>query len=227
MDGSLAVSGKRLENGIGYVALQDIGGNIDTLKGYANELQRLIQDIDQEPTCGWIVSLRGNTGGSVFPMVTGLAPIIGEGEIGGFLLPDGNRKMLSLQKGNVWIDGDVVPKFGELLDAPSYTLKEPMPPVAVLVDQQTASAAEITALAFIGRPESRLFGEPTGGYTTGNEVFPLFDGAMMILTFAKELDRTGKIYSEQIIPDVIVPSSEAMDVAIEWLLTHLTCSSEQ
>jgi hypothetical protein len=227
VDGSQAVSGKRLENGIGYVALQDIGGNLETLKDYANTLHHIIQDIDQEPTCGWIVSLRGNTGGSVFPMVAGLTPIIGEGEIGGFLLPNGQRRILSLDEGFVLVDGVVIPQFGELLNEHLYTLKEPLPPVAVLVDQQTASAAEITALAFIGRSNSRLFGEPTAGYTTGNEVFPMFDGAMMILTFAKELDRTGKVYFESIIPDEIVSSSEVMDAAIKWLLTHPMCISDQ
>lgn len=227
VDGSQAVSGERLENDIGYVALQDIGGNLETLKDYANTLHHLIQDIDQEPTCGWIVSLRGNTGGSVFPMVTGLSPIIGEGEIGGFLLADGQRKILSLQDGNVVIDEVVIPKFGELLSEPLYTLKQPLPPVAILIDKQTASAAEITALAFMGRPNSRLFGEPTGGYTTGNEVFPLFDGAMLILTFAKELDRTGRVQSESIIPDEIVSSTEVIDDAIDWLLTQPTCASNQ
>ncbi len=227
VDGSQAVSGKRLENGIGYVALKDIGGNLETLQEYANALQQIVQEIDQSPTCGWIVSLRGNTGGSVFPMVAGLSSIIGEGEIGGFLLADGQRKILALQDGNVLIDGVVVPGFGELLDKPSYTLKQPMPPVAVLVDQRSASAAEITAIAFIGRPDSRLFGEPTGGYTTGNEVFPLFDGALLILTFAKELDRTGTVYSESITPDELVSSNDVMDVAIEWLLTQPACASDQ
>ncbi len=227
VDGSQAVSGKRLENGIGYLALQDIGGNLETLKDYANTLHQIIQDIDEESTCGWVVSLRGNGGGSVFPMVAGLSPIIGEGEIGGFLLADGRQKILSLQDGFVLVDGVVIPEFGELLDEPLYVLKQTMPPVAVLVDQQTASAAEITALAFIGRPNSRLFGKSTGGYTTGNEVFPLFDGAMLILTFAKELDRTGKVYSESIIPDELVPSEDVMDTALEWLLAQPACASDQ
>jgi C-terminal processing protease CtpA/Prc len=226
VDGSKAVSGKRLENDLGYVAVRDIGGNLETLKEYANALAQLIRDIDQQPTCGWIVDLRANTGGSMFPMVAGLTPIIGEGEIGGFLLGDGQRKTLSLQDGRVLVDDVVIPKFGELLDEPLYTLKRPAPPVAVLVGKKTASSAEITALAFIGRPDSRLFGEPTGGYTTANEVFPLFDGAMLVLTFATELDRTGAVYSESIIPDELVSDTKAMDAAIEWLLAQPACVSE-
>jgi len=66
VDGSQAVSGKRLANGIGYLSLQDIAGNLETLKDYANTFHHIIQDIDQEPTCGWIVSLRGNTGAIIF-----------------------------------------------------------------------------------------------------------------------------------------------------------------
>jgi hypothetical protein len=225
-DGSMAVSGSRLENEIGYVALQEINGNLDTLTSYANTLHNIIQDIDQEPVCGWIVSLRGNTGGSMFPMITGLAPIIGEGNIGGFLLVDGQRMILSIENGKVLIDDVVVQNYGELLNEPLYTLKNPMPPVAVLVDRHTASAAEIATLAFIGRPDSRIFGESTSGFTTGNEAFPLFDGALLILSVSVELDRDGNIYSESLLPDEIVSSEASLDAAIEWLLSQENCSKE-
>ena len=89
-------------------------------------------------------------------MVAGLSPIIGEGEIGGFLQANGQRKILSLQDGNVLIDDIVVPKYGELLNEPLYTLKNPMPLVTPGLDSprlwpSVTSANEARAYSPIDR----------------------------------------------------------------------------
>jgi len=219
-----AVVGERLENSIGYVELHSVSGNLETLKGYANRLQQIIQDIDQETTCGWVVDLRDNTGGDMAPMLAGLAPIIGNGDIGGFVFVEGQRKIMSLQDGKILLDGEVVPLYGDLIDGPIYNLKESMPPVAVLVSGRTASSGEITALAFVGRPDSQLFGEPTSGKTTTVTGFPLFDGALLYLTVGKDVDRNGTAYDGSIIPDELVSYEEVLDRAVEWLLNQPSCT---
>ncbi|WP_267881957.1 MULTISPECIES: hypothetical protein [unclassified Streptomyces] len=63
-------------------------------------------------------------------------------------------------------------------------------------------------MAFRGRPESRSFGLPTAGLATGNESYPLSDGALLILTQAADLDRTGRRYTNTpIAPDDRVEST--------------------
>src|SRR5437899_12878929 len=48
---------------------------------------------------------------------------------------------------------------------------------AVLTDESTASVGEAVAVAFIGRSNTRSFGQPTAGVPTGNVVYHLADGA--------------------------------------------------
>lgn len=45
---------------------------------YGNELFKAVST-GSAKSCGFVVDLRGNAGGDVFPMVTGLSPLIGDG----------------------------------------------------------------------------------------------------------------------------------------------------
>lgn len=40
----------------------------------------LVADLDEQDPSGWIVDLRGNAGGNMFPMLTVVAPLLGNGE---------------------------------------------------------------------------------------------------------------------------------------------------
>ncbi len=53
------------------------------MKKFASLLQREIKELDQNEIDNWIIDLRGNTGGNMYPMYLGLSPILGEG-IGGY-----------------------------------------------------------------------------------------------------------------------------------------------
>lgn len=70
------------------------------------------------------------------------------------------------------------------------------------------------------------------GLSTSNEMMPLSDGAMLLLTTAVFADRTGKAYSDRITPDVAVgdpegATSEAsvtLREAVSWLRAQPGCS---
>ena len=42
-------------------------------------------------TCGWIIDLRGNGGGNMYPMLAGLKPFLGDTVLGAFVGPDKTR----------------------------------------------------------------------------------------------------------------------------------------
>ena len=92
-----------------------------------------------------------------------------------------------------------------------------------MIGPQTASAGEATAISFRGRPNTRFFGTASYGLTTGNEGFPLSDGAIILLTTVVELDRTGQEYGEKILPDVVTSNPESD--ASEWLLAQPACKT--
>lgn len=82
-------------------------------------------------------------------------------------------------------------------------------PVAVLVGPETASAAELTTISFIGRPNTQLFGSATAGRTSGNGGSALFDGYVLALAEVYEMDRTGTLYTGPITPDETVLTKTA------------------
>jgi C-terminal processing protease CtpA/Prc len=90
--------------------------------------------------------------------------------------------------------------------------------VAVLIGPMTGSAGEYTAMSFKGRSNTRFFGSPSAGYVTANHAAPLSDGAVIVMTGAWGIDRTGKKYLDRIEPDEDTgPGSAAIDAAVKWL----------
>ena len=141
--------------------------------------------------CGYVVDLRGNTGGSSLPMVAAVAPLLYERE-------DKPADRWRYDRGRLtWRDTvrvDVRQPAAARSDAP----------VAVLVDGQTGSSGELTVLEFVGRPHTRTFGQPTYGRTTNNGVYALADGARLVVTESRMQDHVGRRYGGVITPDVLV-----------------------
>jgi carboxyl-terminal processing protease len=221
--------GKLLLEKIGFIAIEGFWGfDRDT---YATSTQQLIREIDAHNPCGWIVDLRENTGGSMWPMLAGLGPILGEGEAGAFIDPNGRKAIWSYQDGQARLEDDVLVE----VDGPSYELNAASPPVAVLTGIHTGSSGEAIVVSFRGRPHTRSFGLYTAGFSTGNQGFPLTDGAVINLTTVVFADRTGQTYGDRIYPDEIVDDvrqftflmDEAIpQPAIDWLMSQPACSAQ-
>ncbi len=185
-----------------------------TLKSYALSLQNEIAALDQYALDKWIVDLRGNSGGHMWPMVLGLRPLI-HAEIFGFF-SDGSGEF------SAWRFDDLSVKNQDFelcsLDSSSYELKHPTPKIAILVDQETASSGEMTAIAFLGQDQTKVFGQKTGGYTSANELIRLSDGAAILLATTYSADRLGRIYRDGITPDKIIEEkTTTLQKAVEWL----------
>jgi carboxyl-terminal processing protease len=223
---SPAPRGKLLLDKIGFIAIE----GYTALDGteYATAMQGLIREIDAKNPCGWIVDLRENTGGNMYPMLAGIGPILGEGDFGAFIDSYGNKEVLSYQDGQVFLDGEP----SDHVNGPAYELQVSSPPVAVLTGVNTASAGEVVVIAFRGRPNTRSFGLYTAGRSTANQGFALSDGAVIILTGAVDADRTGQTYGDRIYPDETVDDvrqftflmEEAIpQPAIDWLMSQPAC----
>jgi len=105
-----------------------------------------------------------------------------------------------------------------------YKLKEGKKPIIVLTGRRTVSSGEIVALAFKGKEQVYLYGEPTAGYTTANATYTLSDNSMLVLTVCMEADRNGRICEGRIVPDETVSSETHPDsidpaktAALLWL----------
>lgn len=212
---TIQLKSKLINNHIGYLLVPSCYPlSKDSLEKYALTLQQEIQTLDTHKLDKWIVDLRGNSGGNMWPMVLGLRPLINADTFGFFSDGSGeystwNFEGLSVKNGNFETCS---------LNQPSYQLNQSAPRIAILLDNQTASSGESTAIAFIGGDQTKVFGQKTGGYTTANEMFLLSDGAVIMLSTTYSADRLGRIYRDGITPDQITEIGDVtLDEAIQWL----------
>jgi C-terminal processing protease CtpA/Prc len=217
----------------GYVVLPRCSAkDNDGLLLYAADVRRILTDLTAQSPKGWIVDLRGNTGGNMWPMLTGIGPILGDGAVGSFVAADGNVTWF-------YQDGKTGTRNPAGLETVSLTLdEEPVlqkpssAPVALLVDSSTASSAEAITIAFHGRPDTRSFGSRTAGKSTAVQPFKLDDGAELYLTTAIDADRSGKPYPNGFTPDQVISftgssmpqesNDQASLAAQAWLAANTT-----
>jgi C-terminal processing protease CtpA/Prc len=165
------------------------------------------------PVQGWVVDLRGNGGGAMWPMLAVAAPLLqGDGVIGAFIDRDGGRIPWWLRHGLVGT--------GWWPQARSSGPSELRGPAAVLTDGGTASSGEAVAVAFRGLTRVRSYGAATHGFSTANESFPLPDGARLLITGAQFADRTGTVYEGPLRPDTEVVEGDALPAALAGLARH-------
>jgi carboxyl-terminal processing protease len=173
---------------------------------YIDAAHDAIRRVTTRRTCGWVVDLRRDTGGSLPPMLVAIGPILGGGRAVGYRSRDGATTWFGYRDGAYSID-DRPDRSLAAADRP-VRLPRPWPPVAVLTSRLTGSAGEGVAMAFRGRPAARSFGEPTAGVPTGDVQHVLPDGAELHLTAAIGVDRTGRTHETRIRPD--------QPVATDW-----------
>jgi carboxyl-terminal processing protease len=164
---------------------------------YADTLQAWIAEMDANDPVGWIVDLTDNRGGYMWPMLAGLGPLLGEGELGSFVFPNELPARWSYRAGGAFLrDVACARTTGDGFRASAAAV-----PIAVLVTGRTASSGEAVLIAFVGRPNARSFGTNTRGLATANEGFSLPDGATIMLTVGTCADRFGRVYGHSIEPD--------------------------
>lgn len=209
----------RLVDGrFGLVALPQLNtfgptGGADGVR-YAAVARAGLRALDARPLCGWIVDLREDGGGNMWPMLNGVSPLLGASPFGAFIDPNGRVSRWLMRPGGVSIEGTEDAGWPVY---PPFQLRQAGLPVAVLTSGSTASSGEAVTLAFSGRPGARRFGTATAGFTTGNSAQALSDGAVLAVAGVWERDRTGRDYRERIEPEEATTCDGALPAALRWL----------
>lgn len=193
---------KRLNQDIGYIHMKEfISGDTISIRQYADRLQNDIQSIDHKEIKGWILDLRENKGGNCWPMLAGLGPLLGNGICGYFINNNQNRSSWFYRDGKAGIDSMAIVQISHS----PYKLLNDRNPIAVLTGHRTVSSGEIVVTAFHNKSNVRIFGEPTGGLSTGNSTITLSDGSLIFLTTSIYADRKGNIFGKSLEPDEKIP----------------------
>lgn len=221
------VSSRLLAGDLGYLSVPAFGSvNVEAGTAFARQLRDHIEALDAKGACGWVLDLRENGGGNMYPMLTGIGALLGEGDAGRFVAPGKPDLRWWYRNGQAGA-GD----YSSLPPDPKpLRLKVSPATVAVLTGPGTTSSGEAIAISFRGRPLARSFGGYTAGLSSGNQLFPLDDGALMALTVSLMADRTGQPYGVPVRPDEVVPArldskDAALDAASAWLRLQPACNA--
>jgi carboxyl-terminal processing protease len=218
-DTALRFEYKVLQSNIGYLKIVGIGPNVD-IQEESEKIRNAVIELSKEKIEHWIIDLRYNGGGNMYPMVSGIAPIIGDGTVGK-LMSAKNETLFNwtIKNGNFTYDvSDVV----KLPNKPKF---KSLPKVAVLTSRWTASSGEIVATTLKGRPDTMFFGEATGGYTTNASWEIIEDKIIMVISTGTYCDRNGVMYDRNIPVDIEIPfevveqpeKDKCIIEAINWL----------
>ena len=210
---------RALPDGMGYISVPAYSGaEHGALVAYAKSVQDSLAAILPQTSCRWVVDLRGNGGGNMWPMLGGLRPFLGDVGLGSFATAAGNDPL--------WHASDAV----DVRPTPALAALESSY-VAVLTGPRTASSGEAVTISFIARPHTRSFGLPTAGLSTANENYALPSGSMILLTVSVEADRTGRRYGEKITPDEVIEAASPGSAddpqlarAVAWLQAQPGCA---
>jgi len=166
----------------------------------AGELASALDGLDSEGARGLVLDLRGNRGGLVDTAVTVAERFLRKGDV------------VMRQRGREAERTFRADRKGDLST-----------PLAVLVDGDTASAAEIVAGALRDNDRARLFGETTFGKGSVQEIYDLADGSSLHVTSAIWLTPNGQpIAGEGLTPDTeVAADTEGEDTPLRRAVEYL------
>jgi carboxyl-terminal processing protease len=201
---------------IGYIRIGFCMGDKEQTNNYINSVTEKIIKQDKTNKKGWIVDLRGNFGGNMWPMLVAIGPILGEGILGYSFYPDSSFYTWNYKDGKIYDENGV---WGQSTN--TYHLKSYTPYVAILTDNVTASSGEAVAIAFKGRDKTKSFGIQTFGVSTGNRLHTLSDGSRINLTECVFADRNKTKYGSSVNPDVKCDEKETLAKAVSWISNQI------
>lgn len=205
---------------IGYIRIPFCIGSEDQSKNYINSIIEKISNQDNINLKGWIVDLRGNFGGNMWPMLVSVGPILGDGIVGYFIDADNKTSTWKYENGKAYLNSTIIEESPLV-----YSLKLPNPYVAILTNKETASSGEAITVCFKGRNKTKSFGTKTFGVSSGNKSHTLSDGSRINLTESIFADRNMNKYGNSIFTDNHCEEINTVDEAVDWLNKKTTTNT--
>jgi carboxyl-terminal processing protease len=204
-DTALHFSWQMLSDKTGYLRITAISPREDAQQEAA-KIRAAVIELAAAGATKWVIDLRYNGGGNMHPMVSGIAPLIGDGIVGSLVNLAGEKQFEWEIKGSNFIYFGVQP-----VTLPAKPVFKKMPKIAVLTSRWTVSSGELVATCLKGRPRTRFFGEATGSLTTNNN-WEIIDGQVIInISTGIYCDRNGVAYRYNIPVDAELPFEPGKD----------------
>lgn len=180
------VNYKILENNIGYIQIEDFNSQVTI------EVKKALQAFDAKEVTKIILDLRDNPGGLLNEVIDTARLLIPKGAI------------------------VHVRNKGETLITHTSTLAKSKYKLAVLVNENSASASEILAGAIKDRKAGTLIGTKTFGKGIIQSLIPITDGSIVKLTTAEYLTPNKiSIHGKGIEPNITITNTEKEDLQLK------------
>ena len=192
---------KLLQDNVGYILMPGmllLDYSQEELNREAQKMYDAILALSTANTLqGWIIDLRFNIGGNVYPMLAALYDLLGDTMVYGSKNIQGNILEHWLKGGGFY--------SGDKLEVQISPKKEPNPdvPMAIIVGKMTASAGEDVAIAFKHKENAVVIGDESYGFLTANDMQKLPFGVSMAFTTGYIVDSKG-VYTKNIVPNVTI-----------------------
>lgn len=168
--------------------------NLETQKMY----DKIVELKKSKKIKGWVLDLRFNGGGNVFPMLAALHSLLGDTIVYNAIDNDGvNVSTQRLKNGAIYSNEELQAKVSVSIK-PDINI-----PVAIIVNRITGSSGEDILVAFKNRKNVVFIGDRSNGLLTGNKLIELLFDAKIALTTSYIVD-TNNEYREYFIPDIKV-----------------------
>ncbi|MBZ4187150.1 S41 family peptidase [Thermomonas sp. RSS23] len=225
--GSRATQGARAQGmsqvkdsvgGIAVIEVRSWSGPMPEGTAAANTLRDQVSAALTSQRCGLVLDFSKNSGGNMWPMLSGLSALLDEGTLGFFQDANGVTRAIEKRGQTFLVDGAPQP-FGRADGTASSVAPRR---IGIIVGPRTASSGEIVPIMFHGQPNVRFFGRATSGHSTANSTFPLPNKGIVNITTATTLDRNRVEFGDQLVPDE--SGDEPLPQAAQWVASG--CSRE-
>ncbi|MEO0339720.1 MAG: S41 family peptidase [Bacteroidota bacterium] len=201
-----AFSVKVIDDNIGYILIPGmllIDLPQEELDQKTQEMyDQVVAVAKQQEMRGWIIDLRFNIGGNVYPMLASLHYLLGDNLMYNAMDANGKVGNPHTLKDGGFYSGDRLETKAEVSMKPNTKV-----PVSLLIGKMTGSAGEDIAIAFKIRGNSTFIGEESYGFLTLNDLVELPYGIKVALTTSYTVDEKG-VYRKTIQPDRIVQKKD-------------------
>jgi len=207
------ISSAWLPDSVAYVRVPGFNGyGPDEVRAFGRMLRDTINNFGKLNPKGFILDLRLNMGGNIYPMLSGLGGFLKDGDIAYEVdLGDTIVRAWRMRGGN-FIMNDFPLTY---LEEPDLKKLEDMP-VAVLIGPVTTSSGSMLAISFKGRRNTVSIGEPSAtGYTTSNGYFQFAPNFFMNLAIAYVADRNMHLYPTTVEPDILVREGDDFEKLVK------------
>lgn len=206
-----------LGNGATMITLPTHIAGTENDSAYVSAGATSILAADPSTSCGWVVDLRGNQGGDVYPMLAALSPLLAQGHVISFVDRHHRATWVSLAGSTISyrgtkVEGDIA------VTAPAGGSSASTKPIAILQSPETASSAEAVVLALLAQKNSRTFGQTTAGLASANVSKTLSDGSVIVLTSAWTSNASGATYPNGIPVETRTSTDQStIEAATAWI----------